>query len=85
MKTNYKSMAKRYELADQYILATLPAWKRATVIECRKLKEASRILDEFAQSVASLAEDFTKTISVKNKIVTVSEKAVAKSKKPVTV
>ena len=84
MKTNYLDMATRYKLADEYLLKHLPDWKRATVIECRKMNQDSRILDDFLRDVASLAENFTLGFQVKNKVITVKE-IVDKKKKPVKV
>ena len=81
MKTNYKDMAKRYAAADEYVLSQLPHWKKITVIECRKLNETSRILDEFAASVAKLAESEDE-IPEKSKP---QKKKVDKKKKPVKV
>lgn len=75
-----KKLAKRYKLADEYLFNRLPGWKKATVLECRKLNEASRILDDFIHEVAELAESNVELPGEKP-----AKKVVAKKKKPVRV
>lgn len=81
MKTNYKNMAKRYKLADIYLLEQLPNWKKSAIIECRKTNEPCRFLDEFVKEVIKLAENFDVEISQKKKVITVKEKTVDKLEK----
>ncbi len=57
LKTNYKSMAKRYELAERMIWAETPPWKRHVIIECRVTGKEDSLYDDYARSIRILAED----------------------------
>jgi hypothetical protein len=90
MRTNYKDIKKRYELADIYLYSLLPSWKKSIINECRLTKQYDndRIFDEFIQSIITTAEDFSKDIGFKKgtKTISITEKStVDKNKKSVNV
>lgn len=57
LKTNYRSMAKRYELAERQVWSITPDWKREVIINCRINETDDRIYREYAKSIYLLAED----------------------------
>jgi hypothetical protein len=89
MKTNYKDISKRYELADLYLFNQLPSWKKLIITECRSIKEYNnRIFNDFIQEIIKTAEDFSKDIGFKKgtNTISITEKIIVdKSKKPVKV
>lgn len=66
LKTNYISMAKRYELAERVIWSQLDKWKKQVIIHCKLTgtkyanfqggAKDDRILTEYAQAIIQLAE-----------------------------
>ena len=56
LKTNYKDPSKRYEMAERVIWSKTPPWKRNVIAHCKLAKAEDRILDEYAQSIVTLAE-----------------------------
>lgn len=63
MKTNYVSLAKRYELAYNQLWATLPSWKRQAIQEDLAAGKLSVMLDDMMKSVIRLAENEAQPIS----------------------
>ncbi len=63
MKTNYVSLAKRYELAYNQLWATLPKWKQLAIQEDLNDGKSSIMLDDMMKSVIRLAENEAETIS----------------------
>jgi hypothetical protein len=58
LKTNYKDLKKRYELAERMVWAKLPTWKRSTIIECKVTGVYdNRIFDEYSKEIVALAEN----------------------------
>lgn len=52
-----KKLKHRYELASEFLLSKLPHWKREAVKDDRANGNLdSRIMEEFAKEVISLAE-----------------------------
>lgn len=56
MKTNYKKLAKRYELAQMHLLERLPSYKRVAITSFLKNGTETRFMDEFVIEIARLAE-----------------------------
>jgi hypothetical protein len=56
LKTNYKDLKKRYELAERLIWSQTPKWKQQVIASCKLAKKEDRILDEYAHSIVILAE-----------------------------
>ena len=57
LKTNYKSMAKRYELAERLVWSKTPRWKQEVIIECKINETDDRLLREYVKEIYQLAED----------------------------
>ncbi len=60
LKTNYKDVVKRYELAERMVWAKLIGWKKDVIVNCRKKDweavKNDRILKEYNKDVIELAE-----------------------------
>src|ERR1035437_8555525 len=58
LRTNYKDVAKRYELAERMVWASEPNWKKAVIVKCKLTGNLTgeRILDEYAHEIVQLAE-----------------------------
>jgi hypothetical protein len=57
LKTNYKNMARRYELAERLVWSKTPSWKQSVIIDCRINETDDRIFSEYAKEIRILAED----------------------------
>ncbi len=57
LKTNYKSLAKRYELAERQVWSKTPDWKRKVIVDCKINETDDRIFNEYAKEIRLLAED----------------------------
>lgn len=58
LQTNYKDLAKRYELAERMVWDKTSNWKRGVIVRCKLTGrlEGERLLDEYAQEIVQLAE-----------------------------
>jgi hypothetical protein len=58
LKTNYKDIAKRYELSERTVWSKTPNWKRNVIIKCKLTNrlDGERLLDEYVQEIIRLAE-----------------------------
>lgn len=56
LKTNYKSLPKRYALAEKQVWSKLPRWKRTVIVDCRANDTDDRVYCEYAREIISLAE-----------------------------
>jgi hypothetical protein len=56
LKTNYKDIKKRYELAERVVWSKTPKWKQHVIASCKLAKKEDRILDEYAKEIVTLAE-----------------------------
>ena len=56
LKTNYKSLPKRYALAEKQVWSKLPPWKRTVIVDCKTNGTDDRVFREYAQEIISLAE-----------------------------
>lgn len=56
LKTNYKSLPKRYALAEKQVWSKLPKWKRDVIIDCKTNDKEDRVFSEYAKEIVSLAE-----------------------------
>ena len=57
LKTNYKNMAKRYELAERAVWAKCSAFKRKIITDCRINGTDDGMLTDFANDIRKLAEN----------------------------
>lgn len=64
LKTNYKDLKKRYELAERMVWAKLADWKKQIIIQCKvKGVENDRVFNEYAHEIALLAESDSAVLS----------------------
>ena len=58
LQTNYKDLAKRYELAERMVWANTSNWKRGVIVRCKLTGrfDGERLLDEYAHEIVQLAE-----------------------------
>ncbi len=59
MKKKLSAMAKRYQMAHAFAMATLPEWKRLAVIQDLAHNHESRYVIDFCKEVIALAENLT--------------------------
>jgi hypothetical protein len=59
LQTNYKDVAKRYELAERMVWAKTANWKKAVIVHCKLTQTDDRILCEYAHEIVQLAESET--------------------------
>ena len=57
LKTNYKSLPKRYELAERQVWSKIPKWKQDVIADCKTNGTKDRVFDEYAKEIISLAEN----------------------------
>ena len=57
LKTNYKNMAKRYELAERAVWAKCSPFKRKIITDCRINGTDDGMLTDFANDIRKLAEN----------------------------
>lgn len=56
LKTNYKDLARRYELSERMVWDKTANWKRAVIVKCKLANKEDRLLTEYVQEVIYLAE-----------------------------
>jgi hypothetical protein len=57
LKTNYKDMAKRYELAERAVWAKCSKFKRQVIIDCRINGTDDGMFTDYANDIRKLAEN----------------------------
>ena len=57
LKTNYKNMAKRYELAERAVWAKCSPFKKQIITDCRINGTDDGMLTDFANDIRKLAEN----------------------------
>lgn len=63
LRTNYKDMKKRFEMAERFVWSKLPDWKRAIISRCKATGGAEgpmgndRVFNEYSHEIAQLAEN----------------------------